>query len=410
MPAEPYAGKKVYGGNYSWRNFAPMLYLYIDDKPADDLLAVLTSFSYKASSTKAAETQFVFKNSSRRLMDDRRLYPNVTWKFRFGYFNDMSSIITAVIRNVEPEYNDKQMVTISLFDLSLQLAGKSTGKNWGKLTSSDIARRIARQAGMEAIVEDTKDGGKKDFIQPKSVSDLQFLRDLAADLDYEMYVDGSPPILYFVRKRFDSAPQRKLVYYDNPNEFSYVKEFKPTLKSLGPIQSGAASPTASAATDKSKDPSLGAKVPQFMVVKNAETGAAYVVPKKTDAITKAAPSGADTKSLVNAAHSQMLDKANEASSTHPLTPSLRVANIYEWDGVEKQLNGKWYLKEATYTIDGSGHGTTCTWSRNANNGQAGKNADNKNNKGVGGNPNGKPIIVANAETGSKTVILPGASK
>jgi hypothetical protein len=107
-------------------------------------------------------------------------------------------------------------------------------------------------------------------------------------------------------------------------------------------------------------------------------------------VTKAAASGADVQGLAHAARQQMLDKANEATSEHPLTPSLVAGKLYVWAGIEKQVNGKWDAKEANHQISGTGSSTTVTWKRNAK-GAGDDPSKKQNNKGEEGG--GKPGTV-----------------
>ena len=159
---------------WSRRNFAPTVFLSIEGKTADDLLGKLISFSYKKTLDKAAETTMVFRNDERNLMSDKRFLANTNWSFRYGYFNDLSPIITGTIRNVQPVYADKRTVTVTLLDLSMRLSKSSEGKNWGRVESSTIARKIAAKYDLQAEVDPSKDRPAKDFIQPASVNDLQY--------------------------------------------------------------------------------------------------------------------------------------------------------------------------------------------------------------------------------------------
>jgi phage protein D len=412
------SSKTPAGGHWTRRNFAPVLLLTINGQPASDLLAVCTSFNHKESTNKAAETKFTFRNDSRRLMDDPRLLPNTVWYFRFGYLNDMSPLLIAQVRNIEPDYKEKRTVAVTLYDASLVLTGKSMGRNWGTVPSSTIAKKIASEAGLKAIVDESYDKPIKAFIQPRQVNDLQFLRDLAAEIDYEVYVEGTPPALHFVRKKYDAAPRRRLTYVDDPSEYSFVKSFSPKVKGLGPIAAGVASAdannggkTKSTSTD-GKDPALASQKSAFVVTKDFGTGAAAVVikPAIDKSPAKPAPTNTNTSQLAATAKSQMLDKANEASSSHPLTPSLRKGSVYEWAGLEKQIDGKWYLNEVTYTISGSGHATTCEWKRNAQ-GKGTSDAANKNTKSTADFSNKLPNVVVNTDfaTGATSVLPAGSA-
>lgn len=388
---------------FSRKNFAPILYLWINGKESNDLLRLCTEFTYKRALTKSAEIHFHFRNDDHELMDDVRLFPNTEWRIRFGYFSDMSPIITAYVRQVEPSYADKRTVVITLFDAALTMAQKSSGKNWGTVTTSSIAKAIAQSYGMKAIVEDSKDKQKKAWIQPNNINDIQYLRDLAVMVDFEVFVDGSPPVLHYRAKKYDSAPRNRLIYYDDPTEYSYVKKFALKVKSLGPLASTASG--AKTETNK-KNEKAQAKDPNAGVYFNAAASGGkvttvYVPPK---AINIQAPADHKAGPLVEAARKQMLDKANEAHSEHPLTPSINAGSIYEWSGIEKQVDGKWYCSEENHTINGTGSSTHCTWKRNpADTKKNNKDVDKKN--GGAGKGEG-PAVYIEASNG-KTTFQPG---
>ncbi len=446
--------------SWSRRNFAPVLFLSIDGQDCSDLLRITTSFNYKATTAKGAETKWVMRNDDRRLLDDPRTFTNKVWKFRFGFFNDLSPIITGIVREVSPVYADKRVVTFTLYDASLNISQGSGAKSWGSITSSEIARRIAKANNMEPVVDESNDRPKKAFVQPASVNDLQYLRDLAAEIDFEVFVDGTPPRLYYRRKPYEQQPHRTLIYYDDPSEFAYVKSFSPKVKNLGPLSTNVSK--ANSGKGDKKDDGKNAKSTQGKdaalagyVAIDGDSGKSSHVQGKTaidigdqavamlgasaagiagpavgatllavkpvsqarEAVTKAAPSGANATALAASARSQILDQSNEASSDHPLTASLIFGRVYVWAGLEKQINGRWYAEEVTCQISGSGASTSVGWKRNAKgtgttkatkqNTQDSKEADKSF---LGWSPAGNgPFVDHTGASGKKALVIDGDS-
>lgn len=405
---------------WSRRNFAPVLFLWIDGKDASDLLRITTSFSHKMSTSKAAETTFTMRNDKRKLLDDPRTFPNKIWKFRYGFFGDISKITTGILRGLDSKYRDKRIVTFTLYDASLNLSQASSGKTWGNIPSSEVARRIAKAHGLEAVVDESGDKPKRALVQPANVNDMQYLRDLAADIDFEVFVDGSPQRLYYRKKPYDQKPHKVLTYYDDPTDQAYVIGFEPKVKSLGPLKTATAQANTgsgkdgkSAASQQGKGAALGGYVTMdgdsgksavvappkptidigdasLALAASSTAGiaaplvagvliAAAPVSKLKAQLTKPVPGGANATSLAAAARSQQLDKANEASSDHPLTPSIVVGSTCVWAGIEKQINGKWYCHEGTDEISGTGASTKRSWKRNMK-GKGKENAKNQNSK------------------------------
>lgn len=339
---------------WSRANFAPVIYLSIADKDAPDLLAVLSSFQLKLASKKAGEATFQFRDDNGLLLDDSRLFPNTAWRFRFGFPDDLSPMLSMVVRNFEPKFADKRTLSVTLFDGTVTMAQNSSNKNWGTVATSTIARELAKKYNLKAEVEDTPDKPKKAVIQPGDMDDMQFLRDLAADIDFEVLTNGS--ILVLRRKPYDQDAAGVLTYALDPSERSYVKSFSPKVKSLGAVKSSGA---AAAKTDKAKGDA--SKNATSKVQLDGETKKATEVAPGQGTAT---PAVGNTAGIAAAARSQMLDKVNEADSEHPLTPSLIRGKSYRWDGVGRQLGGKWYLHEVTHTINGTSSKTTCGWKRN----------------------------------------------
>jgi phage protein D len=374
-----------------------VLLLSIKGQPANDLLRITTSFSHKRTLAKSAETKFVFRNDDRKLLDDPRLLPNTTWEFRYGFFNDLSPVTLGMIREVAPVYEAKVTVTVTLYDALLTAATKSSAKNWGLVPSSDIAKAIAAKHGFSAVVEPSNDMPKKRWIQPNDVNDIRFLRDLAVLIDYEVYVTGSPATLTFRKKRYGAAPKATLTYYSDATEHSYVKSFRPKVKSLGPAQAGMAS------TDHEKGAGVkdvvddhtkgGVGIAATNNLSVSPSGAQLYVQPKADVSTPV-PSGLNTKALATVARQQMLDKCNEATSDHPLTASITPGDIFVWAGIEKQLAGKWYCFEEHSQISGTSSSTSCQWKRNAM-GKGGEKLANTNNADAGGQPPYVGVMVTN---------------
>ena len=380
-------------GRVGWsrKNFAPVLFLSCEEKDgsfksAEDILAVCTSFTVKDTLTKACETKFAFRNDDRLLAEDPRFLGNTRWRFRFGYYNELSPIMIGFVRNIEPNYDDKMSITVTLYDASLNASVETTAKNWGKITSAEIAKKMCKKHGWVPAVEDSKDVPKKAWIQPNDVNDIRFLRDLAAMVDFEVYVEGSPPTLFYRKKKYDVAPSGSLTYFDDPSEFSYMKSFKPKVTNLGPLATGASGTDAGkgkGAKDSSKDPSKeNPAIGGGRLTFGAERDSSGQT--KTHEITRPVsvpiPANTDPKKTATILRQQLLDKSHEASSDHPLTASLQKGLIFVINGVEKPLQGKWYCQEVTHTISGTGAETKVNWKRNS---EAGKGAANVNNKDKG---------------------------
>ena len=421
---KPGAASGVGRTGWSRKNFAPVIFLSIELKPgsgvfepADDLLEVLMDFKHKEVLTKATETHFKFRNDNIELAEDPRFLGNTYWKFRFGYYDDLSPIMVGIVRSIEPDYADKCTINVQLFDSSLSASQTSSSKKWGTIKSSEIAKALAKKHGWKTVVEDSRDLPKKAWIQPSDLSDLQLLRDMAAQIDFEVSVDGDPPTLFYRKKQYDVPAKGAFIYYDDPSEYSYLKSFKPKVHSLGPLATGVKGTDAekgkgdkAASVDASKTtPGLAPKSNLFVQSVFSDKDAAPAVSVIAVAVSSAAPAAANTQKLAAVARSQILDKCNEASSDHPLTPALSKGFIFEIHGIEKPLEGKWYAQEVDHEINGTGATTKVVWKRNALGGK--KDVANTNNKTPAGTANTNPIVQTTFDgvtgNGTATVIARG---
>lgn len=380
---------------FTRRDTAPVFFLWVDGQPADDLRRRLSKANVKISTKKMLEAKLTMQNTDRTLLDDPRTFPNSRWSFRFGFLNNLSPIYTGLIRNVEPSYEENVEVVFTLLDDTSTLATASHGRNWGKVRSSDIARSIAKLHDLDVVADESPELPKKARIQAMNVNDLQFLRDLALQDDFEVYVDGSPPTLYFTKKLYDGPSKGTLVYRDDPSLFARLLSFKPKVKSLGALSTSQSGATTGKGKDSNtssdKGVSLGSKQGGADSPKEAEGSVVFQLDgnsdvqtyytedtKKRKGNTVSTPTGA-SGSVAQVKHQQMLDRANEADAKCLLSPDIMIRDKITILGVEKQVQGKWYVDEVTHDISATSADTSLSLKRNAK-GAGGKDSKNPNNK------------------------------
>lgn len=458
------------------RGSTPVIYLSVDGKPADDLVRRLLSFDYKKSTKKASETKITFQNDVKQASgpgtwpyavafgDDPRFHANTIWRFRFGYHGNMSPIHVGILRSLTPTYAAERNITITLFDHSSKLGKSSSGKNWGRVESAVIARKIAAKYGLDAVVETSEDIPERAFIQPGDVSDLQYLRDLAADINYECFTHDSPPTLVYRSTQYDTPAHFDVFYYGH-GEGGFVKSFMPKLKNLGEIKTqaakaqgkkkdggktkgsvvhssgkGAARQTETLGGPSARYHEFGQGQQQVAFV-NANTGEAVAIPKgaaatlynsvagatvvvggaiigkknvgeekffdqlaSEHAVSKAAASGANTRRLAASQRQQLLDKAEEASSDHPLIPRMEVGKPYTWAGLDQQLNGQWYCTEVGHRISGTEISSKAKWKRDDPKEKKG------GKKGAGGSTSGSTAQEGNSAGRQDQVVIKDSGK
>ena len=93
------------------------------------------------------------------------------------------------IVEIEPEFGDKtHRLTIRAFDRLHRLTRGRFVRSFQNVTDSDIARRFATEAGLQADVESTR--LVHEYLFQNNETNLEFLRRLAMGIGYLCYVDG----------------------------------------------------------------------------------------------------------------------------------------------------------------------------------------------------------------------------
>lgn len=94
-------------------------------------------------------------------------------------------------------------------------------KNWGRMQTSEIARRIAKRHQLKFRGDDSGDIDRTDYVQPSNVSDYGFLRRLAEDIDYEFFIETDT--LYYRKKPYNEDPRLVFTYIPDSGDSLLLK-------------------------------------------------------------------------------------------------------------------------------------------------------------------------------------------
>jgi phage protein D len=93
------------------------------------------------------------------------------------------------IVELEPEFSGKtHRLTIRAYDRLHRLARGRLVRSFQNVTDSDVARRLANEAGLQADVESTRQ--VHDYLFQNNETNLEFLRQRATAVGFLLYVDG----------------------------------------------------------------------------------------------------------------------------------------------------------------------------------------------------------------------------
>lgn len=385
----------------------PRFFLEANGGAADDLLPFITRVEYEEASNKPDQLTLTIANPGLRFMNDPRFNEGARFRFRFGYMADLSEAKNVVIAKARPRYTHQPVITMVAWGLQKDMDKKSNPVNWGSVSSSHIAREIAKRYGFTPDIAESSDARRQHRVQPANTTDIQYVMSLANKLNWDAYIEGTT--FHFHPRRYDRQSSLEFIFYTDGT--GTLIEFEPDVnlnkapkqgvvgtdtKSGDKAHGGGAEGTASKPlrrglsatgmlfdTDNNKDSALipGVAGPHAF---NGEGG-------------MLSPSHESDKKVIKlhgAAHAQRIDmNALKASAEMVGTPRLRARAMIRIAGVDRIYTGNWYVGKARHIIEAKSYRTSCELKRDS--GKAAKKTQNKNDNkdGAAKNDKGKRALV-----------------
>jgi phage protein D len=125
-------------------------------------------------------------------------------EIKFGYVDSLVSVGKAEVVSIEFDCSsdDSPHVTVRGYDLRHRLRRGTKTRSFANMKDSDIAGQIASDNGLTATAEDSRVTHENVYQNAKS--DLEFLRERADQIGYEVMIEGSN--LYFGPPKGRGAP------------------------------------------------------------------------------------------------------------------------------------------------------------------------------------------------------------
>lgn len=388
--------------------FSPRVFLKANDAFAVDLLDHMESFEFSEEDKKPNELRIVTANPGLKFSDDQRLAEGVNFTVRWGYAGDFSETKYVSIAKVDaPASGNPPKLTMVAWDVRMAMNKEARPRNWGPLSSSQIAEKIAAAWGLKTSIEWSDDLRQKDRIQPANTTDIQFLQQLAESINFDVYIDGN--VLHYHPLLLKKPA--KLIFEYFTDWTGTLKEFKPTVKMSKPGSVGVSGANAQKGTSKSESSSSN----------DGPVAGGYVVSKASGAVTGTfvGPPGvrvpAGGSSLKNpSAESDVLRgqafgakqkidmKTVEATATVIGTPRLKARDMIWIEGVPKTHSGAWRVQSVKHKITKDSYLCELKLSRNGigKGSNAASNANNKkpsDNNSNGSNGGGVNVSKATGE-------------
>jgi phage protein D len=164
--------------------------------------------------------------------DDAKLFKPGAWvKIKMGYGSDLQDMMEGEITHFSPSFPDGGTPTVTIEGHSLmhRLRGENKTQTFQQVTGKQIAEKIGQDAGLQVQAEDP--GVQHDYVIQPNQSDLQFLKDVAKKVCFEVLVQGKTLIF---RKIKEAEPKTlTFVWYGVQESFAPPPDTLP-LKSFSP--------------------------------------------------------------------------------------------------------------------------------------------------------------------------------
>jgi phage protein D len=385
---------------------APRFFLEINGRDAQDLMPYILEFEYKDNEAKADELSLTISNKGIRWLDDFRLKKGTVIKTRWGYANSVSTVREMHLVKIESEFPEADIPSIKLlaYDRSKTIS-KRTDKSqnrpkvWGNVSSSDIAKAIAKQHKLKMDIENSNDARKEFRIQPATMDDMGLLHSLAYLLHWDFYIEAG--ILHFHSKRHNQSAKYEYVYYTDRSSTLIDFSSSIDLKSLGSKTGKAA---ADPQTGKSNESGGQSKEPVSSEYAEINANVGSISYESEEKGAASFPS-AETNPTVVAKQAKAQQEAIELSATKAEmtvvgNPKLVSKGMVVVNGVGRTYSGSWRVIEATHKISSSVYTTSCELKRPGRGGKAEKKADGASSTTSEAKTEGPNTVTIEAPIGS----------
>ncbi len=136
--------------------------------------------------------------------DSANLEPGKAMEISVKGENGTSKLLTGEITALEPQFSRVAGPTVVIrgYDQAHRLHRAKQTRTFVQETDSDIVKKIARECGLRANVDNTRE--VYEYVSQDNQTDMEFLQDRAQRIGYRMYVEDDT--LYF-RQALDTEPQ-----------------------------------------------------------------------------------------------------------------------------------------------------------------------------------------------------------
>ncbi len=329
-----------------------------------DLSGRILGCTFEDAERRADKCTLKLDNHDLSLFDREELVGGQLLEVSWGYPGHMSRPRRVVIRKLK----GFSTLTIEARALSTLMDRQVQTRTWIGVTRSQVATAIAEEHGYEGAfvqVEDTEE--RFDTIAQTAETDARFLRRLAAQEEFEFYLDAGG--FHFHERQQSAAPTHVFTWYSDQGGGDLLsvgvesdltrRVARVTVRGRDPITR---TTIEESANNETADRTTLAEVASVIDLLDGETGATRVETGpvlERNATESVRPTSASTPALARREAQARFRRAERASVRLSMKvvgdPTIHAKSIVEVRGISSALSGLYYLTTVKHTISSSGY-------------------------------------------------------
>jgi phage protein D len=323
----------------------------INSVVVDDSLALPGMFAFEIASTSEME-------NTNELIDDTLFSVGNVVEIKLGYGDQTETLMIGEITALEPEFvfDRLPVLTVRGYDRRHRLQRGRKTRTFLQQKDSDIASKIAREAGLSADAVDSS--VTHDYVIQANQTDLDFLHERARRIQYEVVVYDKE--LFFRPVQNDKSEVLTLTMDD------HLLEFFPRLSTAGQV---------SEVSVRGWNPKERREIVSQAQPESSTMGGTQSGPKMSEKAFGSALDIVSAQPLMTQAEADQMAKAVLNRKALSLIEGeglclgrtdLRAGKVIKIDGIGQRFGGQYYVTTATHRYtSGGGYRTRFQIRRNA---------------------------------------------
>ncbi len=273
-----------------------------------------------------------------------------------------SKLLAGEITAIEPEFSQAAGPTVMIrgYDQSHRLHRSKQTKTYVQETDSDIAKKIARECGLRAEVDSTRE--VHEYVSQDNQTDMEFIRERAERIGYRVYVEDGT--LNF-RQAPETEPQVPVVEW-GIDLLEFEARLTTAQQVTGVIVRGWDPKTKKEiigqATTPQDTPQVGEQRAGGQAAKRA-----FNVDSKEIVVDRPVATQSEADSLAQSICDEIGNAFIQAEGTCYGNPAVHAGAVVELKGVGQRFSGRYRITHAVHRYDDRGYTTQFTISgRRAN--------------------------------------------